>query len=567
MTNDQPAVSRFEHTILIPVRLIDRGGRDAVMQDVAAALTERGPWSRTSATPASPPAAGGPNWPPLHALHGHQAYAYFHPFVRRFLFDPEMVIRCRRTDLRRVVIEPGQREPVPTLEFDVATCELWLFKDTGIAVLRLDLHAVPPLTGGTWPLHEVQRVIDQMRRLYPPYFDTIGDPQGQPRRHAGGHCPERVEFVFDDGRKLASDFGDVQRYLAERAGWVRPVAEHTGSFSWATHWEGLLLPFVTRPGSDPGERGWRVLQLGDDRAACMSFVGFSSRDALRSVDRGNWMRLCFGDAPGSDDLPYQRGFVADFEQRYCYDRYWYEQDESEDSPSRLMNCGFAFTWAGNNGDPYFFANETNGAPVIFRHLYVPMGIIAMFQHAALLAISARQTALPEPPDPQAQTALYRSFILFTQRYWFDDISPQVQGREIFCQWRRELGIAQLFEQVRLELRDMIDAQNADEQVEQSNEATRLTRLALPFAMLSLLVGVLSMAAGLLGMNSVGFDSAKPAEWCSVAGPHCIFSAPLTLSAILAMLAIVLMVVVAIWIVHWWRREGRARKDATSRSLP
>lgn len=504
MSNNTP-VSRFEHTILIPMRLTDGDGKDAEIGQVSRDLLESKRWVAATATPPADPPSADPTWLPLHDQHQHQAYAYFHPFVRRFLYDPSKVMRLHRADLRRVVVEPQQSEPVLTFEFDVTSCELWLFAGTGVALLRLDLHARPEREDATWPLHDVQRVIDQLRRLYPPYFEEIKDRDGRRQGMAGGRCPKRVEFVFADGTKVHSDLGDAKRYLAERAAWVEPGHERTGSFSWATHWESLLWPLVTRPRATealPSSRRWHALQLGDDRAPCMSYVGFSDKAALQKVDNGNWMRLCFADAPGTDELPYQRGFVADFERHYCYDRYWYRTGESMESPSRIMNCGYAFMWAGSSDDPCFFANETNGAIAIFRHIYVPMGIIAQFHHAALLAVSARMTSLPDAPDPHALTDLYRGFIIFTQRYWFDEISPQVQGRELFSQWRRELGIQELFDEVRLELRDMIDVQSAKEQVTQSRQATFLAHVALPFAALSVFLGFVSMSATSLGMNSL-----------------------------------------------------------------
>ena len=216
--------------------------------------------------------------------------------------------------------------------------------------------------------------------------------------------------------------------------------------------------------------------------------------------------------PVSDELPYQREFLAGFEKRCCYDRFWYQSGESAESSSRIMNCGYSFTWVGSAKDAGYFMNDRNGAVATFRHIYVPMGVIAHFHRAALLAASAQLSALSELHDVDKQQEhqkrlqkLYQRFITFTQVFWFDEISPQEQGRELFAGWRHELRTQELFNEVRQELRDMTDLQNAQEQVKQAREAQKLTKIALPFAAISVFVGYVSMLASGFGMNTISSE--------------------------------------------------------------
>ena len=112
-----------------------------------------------------------------------------------------------------------------------------------------------------------------------------------------------------------------------------------------------------------------------------------------------------------------------------------------------------------------------------------MGIVAHFHRAALLAISAELSSLVPRADAKGDAQrqygdrlkdTYRRFIAFTQVYWFDEVSPQQQGRELFERWRDQLRTQALFDEVRQELRDLTDLHDVEEQGEQTREATELS---------------------------------------------------------------------------------------------
>lgn len=554
MLKPDPLVSHFEVSILIPIRIVDDCGQaPKSMMDVAASLLGQG-WC--------PPLAD-QSAPELTRRIEHQAYSYFHPFVRRFLFDQQRVIRLARTDLECLTVKPGGLGDHADCHLEVMACELWLFQRTEIGVLKLDLRKAADAED--WALSRVQRLLDQVRRLYPPYFDgSSGDLA------SGGHCPREVVLRFKSSaghESVTSDFGDVARYCADMASWsaLGQSNELLESFSWATHWQAILEPLVTSPVAPnvPGAKvgmptRWRAMQLGDDRAATMSFVAFANEAEFRRVTEGDWVRLCFSDAPGDDRFPCQDAFLngnalrASFQSRFCYDRFFYAVGQSTDSPSRILNCGYSFTYAGSKADPHFFMNFDNGAIVSFRHIYLAMGVLAQFQRAALLASSFRISCLVKRDvnsgiDKKETAPAYDAFLSFTQWYWFDEISPQEQGQDLFAMWRRELRLQELFTEVRQELRDIVDLQNAKQQIEQAETAsklaktsTELTRVAVPFAILSITIALLSFAAGWMGMN-VLTDDVKvitlPA-WLSWLGAGSILAAGFVALAVSARLAFV-----------------------------
>jgi len=524
-------VAHFELSIIVPFRLWapewERKGTPK-FHDLVCGLRKDAVWSESEPTRDNDAA-----W---NAARKYQSSAYFHPFVRQFLHGGKRVRRLYRDDVAALEFTPEvvpPFPPAPARRLSVKGCSLWLFAP-GIGALQLDLRArtddermrtddermrtdkEPP-----WTLLDVQLALDQLRRLYPPYFWGMDDgPKG------GGHCPTSVDIVLNNGRpKFAGDFTDYERFIKEASQWLEapdkgtPQAERAHSFPWSRHWKKLLAPLVTEPpekGVSPP--GIHALQLGDDRAPVMSFVGFIDQPTLRNVDCGNWVRLCFASTPGTDKLPYQREFLAGFEKRFCYDRFWYRSGESIESPSRIMNCGDAFSWAGSAKDTGYFMDDRNGALATFRHIYVPMGMIAHFHRAALLAASAQLSALIEVDNADRYKKqlqeLYHRFIEFTQVFWFDEISPQEQGRELFAVWRRELRTQELFDEVRQELRDMTDLQHTQLQIDQVQEATWLSEIALPFVVVTVAASLVSMLAAFLGMNTLDFETDKSVSICT-----------------------------------------------------
>lgn len=400
----------------------------------------------------------------------YQAAAYFHPFVRRFLFDDQQVARLYRSDVDAVQIHwPDRAEPI---RLAVETCELILFQPD-IGVLRLVVASAEPL-----PLADVQTLLDSLRRIYPPYLDDYGGPW------RAGHCPARVQFLDEQGQPL----GPVGDYAAKDHldGYVAELLD-AKRIPWADHWRFLLQNF-------PDDS---IHQLGDDRAPILTWLALDDPTAL---DRGDWMRLAFADAPGGDPLPYAGAFMTAFETDYCYDRFWFKPVESRDLPSRILNCGYAFAYVGSSRDTGFFMNEKNGAPAIFRHIHLEMGLVAHFQKAALLAASERLTemvhregAQVKLPKQDAVRAFYDRFVEFTQTYWFDEISPQEQGIQLFQQWRRHLRIQELYDEVRQELKDLVDYTEL--------RATDTMNKKLSFiAKAGFGIAIASLAAGIFGMN-------------------------------------------------------------------
>lgn len=519
-----PVVRHYSELLLLPFRVVAAMPPYEVqalpMQGIANQLAAGGqgptqPWQalpactvKVACPPGSEPLAAELD---AAAWQHHQALSYFHPTVRSFLFGSRAIadasktnvandyMRCfRRTDLKQVTVKVwnGDAKSQEQRAFSVVRCDLALFQPD-VGVLQLELQAEMN-DGGGWPLSAVQRVRDELRRLFPPYLSDWPPERGW---HAG-HCPMAVGWTCADGsrqdRSLAG-LSELDRLLAVERNSAQiaglpldaeklPVFDH-----WAV-WLGLD-GFLK-------ENGWKWLPPEDDRLPSLAFLAL---DNPRALSRGDWVRLGLADAPGSDVLPYARSSLSKFEERFCYDRFWHEAGDSTDSPSRIMNCGYAFTMVGAFSDKGFFMNPLNGAWVTFRQIYARMGLVAHFQKVALLGALARLSALAwrgpngqlvcydHPETHDRLERFYAEFLEFTQVYWFEEVSPQAQGVDLFEQWQRELRSKELYAEVRQELKDLVEYMNARAAQRQAEATERFTRVAA-------WLGGIGVVAGLLGMN-------------------------------------------------------------------
>ncbi len=86
-----------------------------------------------------------------------------------------------------------------------------------------------------------------------------------------------------------------------------------------------------------------------------------------------------------------------------------------------------------------------------------------------------------------------TFLGFTHRYWFHEISTQDQARDLFLLWRKHLNTDRLFAEVREEIQDMNEYLNSDSLRRQANTVVRLTVVTT--------LGLIgTIATGVLGMN-------------------------------------------------------------------
>jgi Mg2+ and Co2+ transporter CorA len=88
---------------------------------------------------------------------------------------------------------------------------------------------------------------------------------------------------------------------------------------------------------------------------------------------------------------------------------------------------------------------------------------------------------------------FESFLRFTHRYWFHEISEQAQVRALFQMCAHHLGLDPLYAEVKERIADMSSYLDADSLRRQANTVVRLTVVTI-FGLIG------TITTGFLGMN-------------------------------------------------------------------
>jgi len=221
------------------------------------------------------------------------------------------------------------------------------------------------------------------------------------------------------------------------------------------------------------------------------------------VSREDWLRLGLVATLHPDDaLPAHDPDVAEFESRYCYDRFW---TDTEAGPNTRFFCtGRAFIVVGDARADYFH-DRKRGILAQFRHQYVLLFMIAHFHRASLLVFSDRMVDAVHDLDihqPQSISrfrrriyAGFEAFLRFTHRYWFHELSERSHVQALYRMCSEHLRNESLYQEVKEELRDMSQYLDSNAQRQQSTTIVRLT-VVTTFSMVG------TVATGFLGMNLI-----------------------------------------------------------------
>ena len=415
-------------------------------------------------------------------------FVTFLPPVQRFLYGEgphkavhskpiESSIRVfRRHDVKKVrVTRTASCQPIT---FDIAHVDLYFFYDLDVVILALEIF------GEDLPLDVVQDVMFRFGRAYPHHWES---------ESAGATCPERTEWLNESGQTLAfSDFGDRAKYLEY-------VCENRAP-RIASHWAYLMQPLVLHTSDEKGALRYRLLEYYR-----MPVMAYLAVDNIHQLSRADYVRLALIAGPGGDDtLPFSEGYLSTFENRYCYDRYFGLPGEASKDATRTLTGGHDYIAVGNASSRFFVGDET-GFLSQFRHQYFLLFLIAHLHKSALLMMSGRlAVAIQELDIGDAHSIrtfkrkirqMVEVFLRFTHRYWFHEISIQVQARELFAKITGHLGTDELYKEVRDEILDMESYLDSDTFRRQANVVLRLTVITI--------VGLIgTTVTGFLGMNLI-----------------------------------------------------------------
>jgi len=475
-------VRHFEELLLWPLRLMPVADASGVRQR---------PWSVLQEM------AGGSPWRPyareaerFGERHYHE-FVTFLPYVQRFLYgdgaaagdghegSPMRIFE--RRDVAAVRVAVGEADAPVTLA--VTQVRLYFFFDVDVVLLKVALR------GEDLPLAFAQELMYRFGRAYPSGWDVDGDAL---------HALAVFEWLDAAGNVLArGDDRLRERFLAH-------VREHATP-RLAAQWAFLLEPLVADAAGRDG--ALRVRQLEYYRMPLMAYLAL---DAPRALGRSDFVRLGLVTGAGrarvaSDDevgdpLPYAATHLADFEERFCYDRFW--ADGGAAPNTRYLCTGHSLVVVGDARSTYFTSAE-HGVRAQFAHQHFLLFLIAHFQKAALLMYSDRLVEALKRLDvadavsvrrfKRAIRASFEGFLRFTHRYWFHEIAEQAQARTLFRMTAAHLELDPLYAEVKDRIADMDDYLAADSLRRQANTVVRLTVVTV-FGLIG------SITTGFLGMN-------------------------------------------------------------------
>ncbi len=533
-----PSVKHFRQILLWPLRLmpVQSSAQNSVNKPGTAGAAHLKPWQvlRDLSTPNGCASASTASpWreqieeytgaqDQFHERH-YNEFVTFLPYVQRFLYGEGRTSRgpdtantadkprqskddgsddphneadspmrvFRRTDVAqvRVLARPGDAP----ITLDVVHTDLYFFLDVDLVLLNVEVSA------NDLSLAQAQEILYRFGRGYPAGWD----PQGLPL-----HSMANVEWLGKAGEVLSrSDAQDRDLFLTHVAQKRAPRI--------AAHWGFLLEPLV---GDHSGREG--LLRYRQIEYYRMPLMGFLAVDNPLALTRSDFVRLALvtgaGTGTGAGDgtpatatggvedacstLPYAEQHLADFESRYCYDRFWASGGAAPNT--RYLCSGHAMIVVGT-AQSEFYGCPDRGVLAQFRHQHFLLFLIAHFQKASLLMFSDRlvealkNLTIDDPGSvrrfKRAIRASFEGFLRFTHRYWFHEVAEQAQARALFHMTATHLGLDPLYAEVKERIADMNSYLDADSLRRQANTVVRLTVVTI-FGLIG------TVTTGFLGMN-------------------------------------------------------------------
>ena len=414
----------------------------------------------------------------------YREFVAFLPYVQRFIYgyrskhkggqsERHLSMRIyRRHDIASVRIHLEREQPPLTLS--VKHVDLYFLNDLDIVLLNIEVSAVD------LPLRTARDVMYRFGRAYPTGWNEHGD---------GLHNALATEWLDSVGHVLAcSDAMGRDHFLEFTA------QRHTTGIS--AHWAWLLRPLVLDASDETGDL--RFHQVEYHR---MPLLGYLALDNPRSLTQDEWIRLGLVSSIHPDEpLPTRESYVAQFENRHCYDRYW---TDSEGGPNTRFLCtGSALIVVGDSASRFFLNPET-GILGQFRHQISMLFVIAHLHRAALLAFSERMANNIDGLVVGNNSSVrrfkrsvrsdYESFLRFTHRYWFHEVSERAHIQALFRMTSGLLATDALHNDVQEEMREMSYYLDSDAQRRESNTMMRLTVVTT--------LGLIgTLVTGFFGMN-------------------------------------------------------------------
>ena len=435
---------------------------------------------------------------PRHFRERHyREFVSFLPYVQRFLYGegrgsqdgkPDQseispIHTFRRKDVAqlRLTLREGQTPIV----LDIIHIDLYFFDDLDLVQFNIEVSAK------NISLKDARDIVYRFGRAYPSGWDEQGN---------GLHSVHLAEWIGADGQVIGrSDTEHRERFL-------KFVCQHR-SPAISEHWATLLRPLVLAHSDEPGDLRCRLIEY--HRMPIMVFLAI---DQPRTLTAEEWVRVGLASMIHPDEpLPVHEPTVIEFEKQYCQDRFWTGTDIGPNT--RFICTGNSLVVVGDS-DAKFFSDPERGVLAQFRHQYFLIFLLAHLHRAALLVFSDVLVGAVNALHIRDANSVrifknrirsnFETFLRFTHRYWFHELSERPHVQATFRMCSQHLRNDALYDEVRDEIKEMSHYLDSDSQRRQSNTVVRLT-------VITILGLIATVTTGYFGMNIIAFGDGPPIE--------------------------------------------------------
>jgi hypothetical protein len=455
-------VDCFRQIMIWPLQLINHDASlESVQIDEVTNLLEKSGWKWGDR-------AGSTNATQLKDLPGYGAdnefdyseIVYFHSYVRDFLYggdrkkpDKRSMRVLRRKDIEWLCIDLDEHRKY---QLKVERLEAYLFQ-TGVLLIVAEVENPKPQKVEDPMPQEVKAPKPQEEKL--DFFLSLKDamdlqnvmrmvfPRRWNNKGVPSETPLRAAWLDSEGKLLKVS----EQNYAEKNDFINIVRENA-ELPAAKHWRYLLKDFPLY-GEDQ-TNNYAIKQIEDQRIPSMTYLAVPDP---REISEWDFARIAFYDSAGESSVgSYSDEFLKDWDKKSAYDRFWqrtprtgFEKgvlDHNSDMRTRWLCSGYGLAVVGASDDPRYRGQIAAN----FRHHYFRMGLIAHFQRASLLTFRDQLAEATEKSGSRFRDEVMKiqsNVTKFRARFWFHEVSTQLQGQEIFAWWTDRLGNRAMFDQV------------------------------------------------------------------------------------------------------------------------
>jgi hypothetical protein len=164
------------------------------------------------------------------------------------------------------------------------------------------------------------------------------------------------------------------------------------------------------------------------------------------------------------------------------------------------------------------------APRHVPYSYERMLILCLFYlaslrryHRQVADATSDLTSHDRPADAEAFSRLRRDFICFTNRYWFHEVTPQLQGRRVFALQQQALGLEAEYQLIKDEMERAHEFLEAEHDHDIRELSLKVSTFGQWVAVVALWIGLTALWVAILPL--IPLDGASGSWWTALSAPQ------------------------------------------------